>query len=63
MTTYSLLQWPLVNFILTLPLTLVLAFASWTVIEKPCLSLKRLGRKNRHQPVESQPVAAITTAA
>ncbi|MGA2244967.1 MAG: acyltransferase [Verrucomicrobiota bacterium] len=63
MTTYSLLQWPLVNFILTLPLTLLLAFASWTVIEKPCLSLKRLGRKNRHQPVESQPVAAITTAA
>jgi peptidoglycan/LPS O-acetylase OafA/YrhL len=49
MTTYTLLQNPLVQFTIALPITLVIAFVSWTVIEKPCLSLKRGFRKS--QPV------------
>jgi peptidoglycan/LPS O-acetylase OafA/YrhL len=53
MTTYTVLHWPLVNFILALPLTLAIAFTSWTLIEKPCLSLKRFYRKNQREPAEN----------
>lgn len=43
MTTSTILKLPFVNFIATVPVALAIAFISWTVIEKPCLSLKRFG--------------------
>ncbi len=51
MAESTMLQWPVVNFLITVPVTLALAFLSWTLVEKPCLSLKRFfGKKEEAGP-------------
>lgn len=54
--TFTFLRIPAVNFLLAVPITLVLAFLSWTVIEKPCLSLKRYCARPQSRP---EPAAKI----
>jgi peptidoglycan/LPS O-acetylase OafA/YrhL len=65
MTTYTILKLPFVNFLVTLPFALGMAFISWTVIEKPSLSLKRFGfhRQSQAGRSSSRPIAAKTTDA
>ena len=45
------LRIPLLNFGLAIPLTLALAWLSWTVVEKPCLSLKKFRFKRSSAPL------------
>ena len=41
LATNAALRHPWMNFVLTIPVTFLLAWLSWTFLEKPCLSLKR----------------------